>query len=54
MGDLSVVDLETDPKGSEPFCRIPIRIRIIGLDPEPIGSECKLYVEKVDVLCFKD
>jgi len=31
----SVVD--PDPKGSEPFCMI--RIRIIGSDPDPKGSE---------------
>jgi len=40
----SVVD--PDPKGSEPLCRI--RIRIIGSDPEPKGSECKFYAVKLE------
>jgi len=31
-GNSTVVDLEPDPEGSEPFCRIWIRIRIIGKD----------------------
>jgi len=30
--DSSVVDLDPDPIGSEPFCRIWIWIRIIGSD----------------------
>jgi len=47
----SVVD--PDPKGSEPFCRIRIRIRIIGLDPEPKGSEYICYYGKLDLSCFK-
>jgi len=44
------VDRDPDPKGSEPFCRIRFRIRIIGSgpDPEPKGSKCKLYVVELD------
>jgi len=53
----SVVDQdpEPDPKGSEPFCVIRIRIRIIGWDPdlEPKGSEYKIYWIKLDFSCFK-
>jgi len=47
----SVVD--PVPKGSETFYRI--RIRLIGLDPdpEPKGSECKFYVVKLDCYALK-
>jgi len=38
--------VDPDPKGSEPFCRIRIRIRTIGLDqgPKSTGSKYKFYV----------
>jgi len=51
---ISVVDadLDLDPKGSEPFCRI--RIQIIVSDPEPKVSEYKFYVVELEFLCFEN
>jgi len=44
----SVVDPDPEPnpdqEGFKPFCSIRIRIRMIGSDPEPKGSECQFYV----------
>jgi len=44
--------VDPDPKGSESFCRI--RIRIIGLDPEPKESLYKFWVVKLAFSCELD
>jgi len=45
------VDLDPDPKGSEPFCRI--QNRIFGSDPEPGGSVKQFFCSKTKNVCSR-
>jgi hypothetical protein len=52
---LQAIVVDPDPKGSEPFSRIMIRIQIIGSDPDPElkGSENQFHEVKLNFSCFK-